>query len=166
MKREHHFTRRLFIAYSSVVFILVLILFIGVFSIVFHDAVQKEVGAQQEFVLKTQQQIDTSLQNMDRIVNGLLYNRTFTRIMYGGLNDSSFARDSNEILDIMVSLDAPLFLSHRIIAFTPDAPDSYFTFTKTGDDHAHIQNAVAGYEYYERIVSADGDKVILPARGT
>ncbi len=162
MKKEHNFTRKLFISYSSVMFILIFLIFAIVFFVLYNDTVRKEIDTQQEFVQKTQQQIDTSLQNMDRIANGLLYNKTFMRIMYNGLEETSSTQDSNEVLGIMISLDAPQFLSHRIIAFTPQAAGSYFNISKTGDDHSAIQNAILSYPYYDRIIQADGNKVILP----
>lgn len=159
MKREHQFKQRLFWAYSLVIVILLLIIFAGIFFMVYRDKVEKEVGAQQEFVSKTQQQIDTSLQNMDRMISGLLYNKSFMRIMRDEDILASYIQHSNEILDTMVALDAPHFSSHRIIAFTPE---TYFTFTKTGEDQAHILKAIASYAYYDQVAKAEGERVVLP----
>ena len=125
---------------------------------VYQDKVEKEVGAQQEFVSKTQQQIDTSLQNIGRVISGLLYNKSFMRIMRNDDISASYIQYSNEILDTMVALDAPHFSSHRIIAFTPD---TYFTFTKTGEDQAHILNAIASYDYYDQVVKAEGCSLLI-----
>ena len=162
MKKERDFTRRLIITYSSVMLVLVVIIFSVVFLLFYDSAVQKEINAQQEFILKTQQQIDTSLKSMDHIINGLLYNKAFNRIMYAGMGQASSIQDSNEVLGIMISLDAPLFLSHRIIAFSPEWISHYFNITKTGDDHTYIQNAIRGYPHYGRLIEANGDMVILP----
>ncbi len=159
MKQERKFSQQLFRAYSGLIFMLLLILFIGIFLVVNNDQIRKAINAQQEFVLKTQQQVDTSLQNMDRIVSGLLFNKSFMQIMKAENLVSSYAKYSNEILDTIVSLDAPLFLSHRIIAFTHD---TYFTFTKNGEDQTHILNAIKSYEPYNALIQANGDKVILP----
>lgn len=159
MKRGKNFTQRLFLTYSIVILALLLILFAGVFFMVYSDREQKEINAQQELVSKTQQQIDMSLQNMDRIVNGLLYNKSFMQIMRDNDIASSYTRYSAEVLDTIVSLDAPLFLTHRVIAFNRE---NYFTFTKTGEDQAHILRAILEYADYDRLLDADGDKVILP----
>ncbi len=164
MPKKRNFTRRLFLTYSSVILALLLVLFAGVFWIVYNDGVRKEISAQQEFILKTQQQIDTSLQNMDRIANGLLYNESFMQIMRNGRSETTYTRDNNDIVDIMVSLDAPLFQTHRIIAFSPETPDTYFTFAKTGDDHARIQQGIRSYEYYDDLARSGGDKLIAPPR--
>jgi sensor histidine kinase YesM len=159
MKQGRKFSQQLFRAYSVLISILLLMLFIGIFLVVYNDQIRKEINAQQEFVQKTQQQVDMSLQNMDRIVNGLLYNKSFMQIMKTENMASSYTKYSNEILDTFVSLDAPLFLSHRIIAFNPD---TYFTFTKNVEDQTHILNAIKSYEPYNALIGANGDKVILP----
>lgn len=159
MRKEYQFKQRLFLAYSLVMLILLLILFVGIFFTVYRDKTEKEIGAQQEVVSKTQQQIDTSLQNMDRVISGLLYNKSFMRIMKDDNIASSYNKYSNEVLDTIVSLDAPHFFSHRIIAFTPD---TYFTFTKTGEEQTHILNAIASYAYYDQLIRANGERVILP----
>lgn len=159
MKQGRKFSQQLFRAYSVLITILLLMLFIGIFLVVYNDQIRQEINAQQEFVQKTQQQVDMSLQNMDRIVNGLLYNKDFMQIMKTENMALSYTKYSNEILDTFVSLDAPLFLSNRIIAFTPD---TYFTFTKNVEDQTHILNAIKSYEPYNALIEANGDKVILP----
>lgn len=159
MKRGSKFSQQLFRAYSVLISLLLLMLFIGIFLVVYNDQIRKEISAQQEFVRKTQQQVDMSIQNMDRIVNGLLFNKDFMQIMKTENMSLSYTKYSNEILDTFVSLDAPLFLSHRIIAFTQD---TYFTFTKDVEDQTHILNAIKSYEPYNELIQANGDKVILP----
>ncbi|MCR2803552.1 cache domain-containing sensor histidine kinase [Paenibacillus soyae] len=159
MKQGRKFSQQLFRAYSVLISALLLMLFIGIFVVVYNDQIRKEINAQQEFVQKTQQQVDMSLQNMDRIVSGLLFNKDFMQIMKTENMALSYTKYSNEILDTFVSLDAPLFLSHRIIAFTPE---TYFTFTKNVEDQTHILNAIKSYEPYNSLIQANGDKVILP----
>lgn len=159
MKQGRKFSQQLFRAYSGLIFMLLLMLSIGILLVVYNDQIRKEINAQQEFVQKTQQQVDMSLQNMDRIVNGLLFNKSFMQTMKTENMEHSYIKYSNEILDTFVSLDAPLFLSHRIIAFTPD---TYFTFTKNVEDQTHILNAIKSYEPYNALIQANGDKVILP----
>ena len=159
MKKELRFSQQIFRAYSWLIFILLLVLFIIVFLIMYSNQIDSEISAQQEFVLKTEQQIDTSLQNMDRIVNGLLYNKAFMQIIKSEKLEDSYTKYSNEILDTIVSLDAPQFLSHRIIVFNRD---TYFTFTKTGEEQTHILNAIKSYESYDGIMESAGKKVILP----
>ncbi|MFQ9509788.1 MAG: sensor histidine kinase [Lachnospiraceae bacterium] len=96
---------------------------------------------------------------MDRIINGLLFNQSFIQIMKTTNIESSYTKYSNEVLNTFVSLDAPLFLSHRIIAFTSN---TYFTFTKTGEDQTHIMKVVKEYPWRDQITKANGDKLILP----
>jgi sensor histidine kinase YesM len=159
MKQGRKFSQQLFRAYSGLIFMLLLMLFIGILLVVYNDQIRKEINTQQEFVQKTQQQVDMSLQNMDRIVNGLLFNKSFMQIMKTENMVSSYTKYSNEMLDMFVSLDAPMFLSHRIIAFNQD---TYFTFTKNVEDQTHILNVIKSYEPYNALIQANGDKVILP----
>ena len=60
---------------------------------------------------------------------------------------------------MIVSLDAPLIETYRVMVSTPQA---YYTFVKSGEDQTYIAQALKDYPYQDLLDQVKGRKIILP----
>lgn len=157
--KKHNFLQKLFWNYSAAVLGILFFLFAVLMLIIYTSQYQKNLDTQQQLVQKTEEQIDASLQSMDRIINGLIFNKTFKEIMRDETAPLHYTDYNKQVLNIFVSLDAPLFTTHRIIAFTRDV---YYTFTKTGDNPDLLKDAITTYPWRDVVLGSNGEKQILP----
>lgn len=161
MKRPRNYTSKLFLAYSTAILLVLLLLFSFVLFFLFREQYSRSTDTQSELVFKIQEQTDASLQGMDRIINGLLFNRDFVDIMQSENPFRYYTSNSKSVLNSFVALDAPLFTTRRIIAFDKDI---YYSLSKTGEDQIHIKQAIQNYNEWDAVTKAEGHRVILPVR--
>ena len=157
--RRRKYAQKLFVTYSAALLGLLFALLCVLWGIGFREQYKSSAETQSQLVSKTQEQIDASLQGMDRIVSGLLFNQTFLQIMADPNAELYYTDYSNQVLDIFVMLDAPLFPSHRIIAFNRT---NYYNLSKSGEESNYIRRALSDYMWYEEAVALDGQRLILP----
>ena len=159
MKKRRNFSRRLFFAYSTALLAVLLLLFTFVGLFIFREQYQRSVEAQVQLMDKTAEQLDSSLRELDRIVNGLLFDKDFLAVMEDPDASLHYTNYSTRVLNRFVALDAPLFSTHRVIAFDREL---YYTMSKTGENQPHIKAALSSYPWWNEVVEARGQKVILP----
>ena len=159
MKKIRKYPQKLFLAYSAVFLAVLFFIFSATLTILYREQYAFNVDTQAQLVSKTEEQIDASLQSMDRIVNGLLFNKSFMSIIKDPDFASHYTDYSKQVLNVFVSLDAPSFPTHRIIAFNDDA---YYNLSKTGENQEYIKQSLSGYPWKDEILAKDGEKVVLP----
>lgn len=159
MKKRLNFSRRLFFAYSTALLAVLALLFAFVILFVYQEQYQRSAETQIQLMDKTAEQLDSSIRAMDRIVNGLLFDKAFLTIMEDPEAALHYTNYSTQVLNRFVALDAPTFSTHRIIAFNREL---YYTMSKTGENQSHIKAALASYPWWNEVVAARGQKVVLP----
>lgn len=159
MKKRLNFSRRLFFAYSTALLAVLALLFAFVILFVYREQYQRSVETQVQLMDKTSDQLDASIREMDRIVNGLLFDKAFLSIMEDPEAALHYTNYSTRVLNSFVALDAPTFSTHRIIAFDRNL---YYTMSKTGENQPYIKAALAAYPRWDEIMAANGQKVVLP----
>lgn len=157
--RRRKYAQKLFVTYSAALLVLLFVLLCVLWGIGFREQYKSSAETQRQLVSKTQEQIDASLQGMDRIVSGLLFNQTFLQIMADPNAPLYYTDYSNQVLDTFIMLDAPLFPSHRIIAFNRT---NYYNLSKSGEESNYIREALADYAWYDQATALNGQRLILP----
>lgn len=159
-RNPHNYQTKLFYTYSTLIFIILLILAVLIFTLFYSYNYEKAIDSQNQILEKTSQQLDSVLSSMDKLANGLLFNQDFMNIIR---NDTAAQTQYNEnnkkILSMIVSLDAPLIETYRVMVSTPQA---YYTFVKSGEDQTYIAQALKDYPYQELLDQVKGSKIILP----
>lgn len=159
MKKARKYPQKLFLSYSAFFLTVLLLIFVVTLTITYREQYHKVLDSQLQLVSKTEDQVNESLQSMDRIVNGLLFNQSFMTIIKDKQVDLHYTDNSKQVLNTFVSLDAPLFPTHRIIAFNDSI---YYNFSKTGENPEYIRQAMEIHRWKQQILSSDGEKVIIP----
>lgn len=159
MKRDQNYLKKLFTTYSAVLLVILTAVFIMALLLLYQEQYRRNTEIQLQLSSNVQEQIDSSLKEMDRIINGLLFNKSFLQIMKDSHSSSYYTDFSDQVMENFIMLDAPLFSTYRIIAFNDNA---YYTLVKTGENPAYIKNACQSYPWKEDLLQADGRKVILP----
>lgn len=159
MKTRRNYSHKLFFAYSTALLVVLALLFAFVLLFVYREQYRRNIETQAQILGKTAERLDASLQEMDRIVNGLLFDKDFLRIMQDPDAALHYTNYSTKVLNRFVALDAPLFSTHRIIAFDREF---YYTMSKTGENQPHIKAALVNYPWWAQVVAAGGQKVLLP----
>lgn len=158
MKKRKYFNQ-LFITYSTAFLLLLTVLFAVTLLFIYREQYSRNVEIRSQLVSQIQSQIDSSLEGMDRIATGLIFNRNFTEIMADSAEAPSAPRYDEQVLSYFLMLDAPNISTYRIIAFNDDV---YYTLTKSDENPSHIRSASASYHWKTLIQDAHGEKVILP----
>ena len=159
LKKKHKYFNQLFFTYSAA-FLLFLTLIFGIaLGLIYREQYSRNIEIREQLVSQIQSQLDSSLEKMDRIINGLLFNHSFMEIMADSGNISSSPLYYNEMLNYFLTLDAPDLSTYRIIAFNDD---TYYTLTKSDENPSYIENAISSYAWESEILAAAGEKVILP----
>ena len=158
MRKQKKFTQKLFLVYSVFFLTVLFIIFISALMIIYQEQYKRVLDTQLQLVTKTENQIDESLQSMDRIVNGLLFDKNFMEIIKDENAVQHYTDYSKQVLNSFVSLDAPLFPTHRIIAFNDSI---YYNFSKTGENQEYIKQIIGDYPWKEEILSQNGEKTFL-----
>lgn len=158
MKKRKYFNQ-LFITYSAAFLLLLTVLFAVTLLFIYREQYSRNVEIRSQLVSQIETQIDTSLEGMDRIATGLIFNRDFSEIMADSAEAASTPRYDDKVLSYFLMLDAPDISTYRIIAFNNDV---YYTMTKSDENPLHIQAAADSYHWKSLIQDANGEKVILP----
>lgn len=158
MKKRKYFNQ-LFITYSTAFLLLLTVLFAVTLIFIYREQYSRNVEIRSQLVSQIQSQMDSSLEGMDRIATGLIFNRNFTEIMADSAETSSIPRYDDEMLSYFLMLDAPDISTYRIIAFNDDV---YYTMTKSDENPSHIRAAVSSYHWKNQVLDARGEKVVLP----
>lgn len=159
MKKTQKYPRKLFITYSFVCLAALFLFFLVTLFLFYKQQYEKSVENQSQLAAKTSEQIDVSLQNMDRIVNGLLFNKSFIQLIKDPDAMLHYTDYSKQIFNAYTALDAPLFTTHRIIAFNNSL---YYNLSKTGENQSYIKNAVKSWPWKRKLQEKEGQKLILP----
>ena len=159
-QHPHNYQTKLFYTYSTLIFIILLILAVLIFTLFYRYNYEKAIDSQNQIAEKSSQQLDTLLSSMDKLANGLLFNQDFMNM----IRDDTAARtqyneNNKKILSMIVSLDAPLIETYRVMVSTPQA---YYTFVKSGEDQTYIAQALKDYPYQDLLDQVKGRKIILP----
>lgn len=157
--KNQNYLKKQFYNYSFVLLLSLTGIFLFVLGLVYREQYSKHIDIQAQLSANVQDQIDSSLMEMDKIINGLLFNKTFVRDMKQTNSSTEYIDYNNEIIENFISLDAPLFSTYRIIAFNDKA---YYTLAKAGESSEYIKNAIADYPWKQALLEADGKKLILP----
>lgn len=160
MKKKHKYFNQLFFTYSAAFLLFLTLLFIAVLGLLYREQYARNVEVHCQLVSQIQSQLDSSLEGMDRIINGLLFNKSFMEVMSDSPNASSTPVYDSQIQNYFLTMDAPDLSTYRIIAFNDDV---YYTLTKSEENPAYIQKAIPNYPWAQLIRDSDGEKVILPA---
>lgn len=160
MRKTQNYLKTLFLNYSVVLLLFLTVFFLFAMLILYREQYQKHVEVQAQLSHNVQNQIDSSLMEMDKLLNGLLFNKSFVKIMKETNTSPKYIDYNSQVMENFISLDAPLFSTYRIIAFNDNA---YYTLTQTGEDSNYIKKACADYPWKAALLSADGRKLILPS---
>ena len=158
MKKRKYFNQ-LFITYSTAFLLLLTVLFTVTLIFIYREQYSRNVEIRSQLVSQIQSQVDSSLEGMDRIATGLIFNRNFTEIMADSAETSSIPRYDDEVLSYFLMLDAPDISTYRIIAFNDDV---YYTMTKSDENPSHIRAAASSYHWKAQVMDSKGEKVVLP----
>ena len=158
-KKKHKYFNQLFFTYSTAFRLFLTLVFGIALGFIYREQYSRNVEIRGQLVSQIQSQLDSSLEGMDRIINGLLFSRSFMEIMADSANTSSSPLYYNEVLNYFLTLDAPDLSTYRIIAFNDD---TYYTLTKSDENPSFIENAVSTYPWKDEILAAHGEKIILP----
>ncbi len=159
MKKDQNYIKKLFLTYSATLLLILTVFFAISLLFLYREQYHRNIQIQSQLSLKVQEQTEASLKEMDRIINGLLFNKSFMKIMKSSVSDPDLMNYSDQVIESFVALDAPLFSTYRIIAFN----DSYYyTLAKTGENPDLIKSAALSYPWKEEILNADGKKVFIP----
>lgn len=158
MKKDQHYLKKLFLTYSSILLLILTVIFLAAMLFLYGEQYRKHTQVQVQLTDSVQKQVDSSLQEMDRIINGLLFNKTFIGVMKNSAA-TSYADYSDLVLQDFIALDAPLLSTYRIIAFNEYG---YYTLTKTAENPALIRAAIKSYPWQEALAKTAGRKLILP----
>ena len=159
MKRDQNFLKKLFTTYSAVLLAILTAVFIAALLLLYQEQYRRNTEVQMQLSANVQEQVDSTLKEMDRILNGLLFNKTFLQIMKESSSSLHYTDFSDQVMENFIMLDAPLFSTYRIIAFNDNA---YYTLVKTGENPSFIKSACQSYPWKEALLKADGKKIILP----
>ena len=159
MRKTQNYLKTLFLNYSVVLLLFLTVFFIFAMVIMYREQYRKHAEIQTQLSYSVQNQIDSSLMEMDKLLNGLLFNKSFVKIMKDTNTSPKYIDYNNQVMENFISLDAPLFSTYRIIAFNDNA---YYTMTQAGEDSNYIKEACGDYKWKNALVSADGRKLILP----
>lgn len=159
MSKNQNYLKKQFYNYSLVLLLSLTVIIIFAMAVLYREQYQQNIEVQSQLSASVQNQIDSSLKEMDKIINGLLFNKSFVRSMKEISSSTEYIDYNNQIMENFISLDAPLFSTFRIIAFNDHA---YYTLTKTGESSDYIKEACKTYQWKEEILAAEGKKVILP----
>lgn len=159
MNKNQNYLKKLFLNYSVVPLILLTVIFLAVMLLIHNGQYQDQLDVQAQFADNIQKQLDSSHRKMDRIINGLLFNKSFMQIMKNTNFSAEYIDYDNQIKEIFVSLDAPLFSTYRIIAFNENA---YFTMTQTGESSDYIKAAKTAYPWKDELLAGRGKKLVIP----
>ena len=157
-KRKRKYFTQLFITYSAAFLLLLTLLFSVTLLFIYREQYSRNAEIRSQLVSQIETQMDSSLESMDRIATGLIFNRNFIDIMADS-SDSASPGYEDEVLSYFLMLDAPDISTYRIIAFNDSV---YYTMTKSDENPAHIRAAAASYHWEKEITQAGGEKVILP----
>lgn len=158
-KKQRRYPQKLFLTYSTALLAILLCLFAGNVFVSFREYRSTHIETRRQLVSKTLEQVDASLQGMDRIINGLLFSRSFIDIMKDEQALLHYTDYSKRVLNLFVAMDAPLFPTHRIIAFRDDI---YYNLSKEGENQDRIQETLENYPWQAQVHTLDGKKMILP----
>lgn len=159
MARRKKYPQKLFTAYTLLYLCVLSLLFFIVSAVFYWQQYLHNKDTLLTLTTKTSAQIDSSLQSMDRIATGLLFNNTFIDIMKDRDAALHYTDYSNRVLNAFTALDAPLFSTWRIIAFNDD---QYYNLSKSAENQTYIKQAISDYNQWDTILSADGQKSIFP----
>ena len=157
--RDQNYLKKQFYNYSFVLLLTLTMIFIFAMVLLYREQYVKNIEVQSQLSASVQNQIDASLMEMDKIINGLLFNKSFVQFMKETNASAEYIDYNNQIMESFISLDAPLFTTYRIIAFNDNA---YYTLTQTGESSDYIKNVCQNYPWKEKLLAAEGKKVILP----
>lgn len=159
MSKHHNYFNRLFLNYSSALLAALTILFLIMLCFTYREQYLRNVEIQEQLVSKTQSQLDSSLISMDRIINGLLFNKSFMNIIRDPEAALYTPEYNKQVLNFFVTMDAPNFSTYRIIAFNDDV---YYTLTKSEENPSFIRKASVSYPWKDQFLESGGEKVFLP----
>ncbi len=159
MGKEQNYLKKQFYNYSFVLLLSLTVIILFAMITLYRAQYLQNIEVQAQLSLNVQSQLDGSLKEMDKIINGLLFNKSFVRSMKETNSSAEYIDYNNQMMENFISLDAPLFSTYRIIAFNDKA---YYTLTKTGESSDYIKEACRSYPWKQQLLAADGKKVILP----
>ena len=158
-KKEHKYFNQLFFTYSASFLLFLTLLFAAVLTFIYKEQYARNVEVHRQLVSQIQSQLDSSLEGMDRIINGLIFNKSFMDVMSDSQAASSTPVYDSQVLNYFLTMDVPDLSTYRIIAFNEDV---YYTLTKSDENPSYIRDAISAYPWAELIRIADGEKVIIP----
>ncbi len=159
MRKNQNYLKKQFYNYSLVVLLSLTVIIVFAMAVLYREQYLQNIEVQSQLSVNVQNQIDSSLKEMDKIINGLLFNKSFVQAMKETSSSAEYIDYNNQMMENFISLDAPLFSTFRIIAFNDNA---YYTLTKTGESSSYIKEAGRTYRWKDEVLAADGKKVILP----
>ena len=130
MGKEQNYLKKQFYNYSFVLLLSLTVIILFAMITLYRAQYLQNIEVQAQLSLNVQSQLDGSLKEMDKIINGLLFNKSFVRSMKETNSSAEYIDYNNQMMENFISLDAPLFSTYRIIAFNDKA---YYTLTKTGE---------------------------------
>lgn len=159
MDKNQNYLKKQFYNYSFVLLLSLTVIFIFATLVLYREQYNKNLEVQAQLSANVQSRIDSSLMEMDKLINGLLFNKSFVKVMKNTNYSAEYIDYNNQVMEYFISLDAPLFSTYRVIAFNDNA---YYTLTKTGESSDYIKDACRNYPWKEELLNADGKKIILP----
>ncbi|MEG1011138.1 MAG: histidine kinase [Ruthenibacterium sp.] len=162
--RKKSYPRKLFFAYSSVLLSILFVIFFVAISYIYKEQYTKNTETQSQIVIKTQEQIDFSLQSMDRIIHGLLADRDFMNMMTAtpAPDRETLAAYDQRFETSVKALDAPLFATYRVLAFNENG---WLSRAAVEEDAARVESKLLHYPWRSHIQLARGDRVTLSPHG-
>lgn len=158
-RKGKKYFNQLFVTYSVAFLLFFSLLFVTVLGGIYREQYSRNVDVQHQLISKIQSKLDSSLSGMDRILTGLLFNRSFIDMMADSKNTAVLPEYDSRMMNYFLTLDAPDLSTYRTIAFNDD---TYYTLTKSDENPSYIKKSAETYPWKEQVCQADGEKVILP----
>ena len=81
MRKNQNYLRKQFYNYSLVLLVSLTVIMIFSMGLLYREQYLQNIEVQSQLAFNVQNQIDSSLKEMDKIINGLLFNKSFVQSM-------------------------------------------------------------------------------------
>lgn len=159
---KYNFQKKIFLTYSFFISVILLLIAGSFFIYLYFSKYSEAKNNQIQISTIVNQQIDTSIYQLDRIACGLMFNHEFMSIVSSGEEQVyQYPENNKKIMEMCTSIDAPTLSTYRIMIITPF---NYYTLAKTQEENDVIRNRnknISDIRWYSALREKNKDKLIL-----
>ncbi|MFI3213375.1 MAG: histidine kinase, partial [Eubacteriales bacterium] len=152
--------RKFFYTYAFLLTSILLLFTSILYFVLYTQNRQQNTSSYLELLSSIETQVDTSISTMQQDIFALAINEQFRTVTGSGENQIAFyTQCNNTLLDIFITLDAPLLNYHRIIAFNDYA---YYNYSKVAELPNLISAAIKNYPWNDKLLEVYPLDFIIP----